>query len=98
MIPTAIAITTTTLTPKTIPKIIPTLPFLVVGLSVTAGVVGSGVTNKKTKFTGNVSFASSAVLFCAVLVTVPTAFPEGFSSGTPKRRRDSDLRLYATEK
>lgn len=47
MIPTAIAITTNTLTPMTIPKIVPTLPFLVVGLSVTAGVVGSGVTNKK---------------------------------------------------
>jgi len=47
MIPTAIAITTNTQAPMTIPKIIPTLPFLVVGVTVAAGVVGSGVTNKK---------------------------------------------------
>ena len=60
---------------------------------------------QKTKFTGNVSFPTSHKMTCfklqsqrAVLVTVPTAFPEGFSSGTPKRPRDSDLRLYATEK
>lgn len=60
---------------------------------------------QKTKFIGNVSFPTSHEMICfkfqsqcAVFVTVPTAFPEGFSSGTPKRPRDSDLRLYATEK
>ena len=56
MIPAAIAITTNAMTPMTIPKIIPTLPFLVLGLTVVAGLFGSDVTNKKTKFTGNAIF------------------------------------------
>ena len=76
MIPAAIAITTNAMTPMTIPKIIPILPFLVLGLTV-AGLVGSDVTNKKQ----NLQEMQSS---CPVLVTVPTACPEGFSSGTPK--------------
>ena len=77
MIPAAIAITTNAMTPMTIPKIIATLPFLVLGLTVVAGLFGSDVTNKKQ----NLQEMQSS---CAVLVTVPTACPEGFSSGTPK--------------
>lgn len=40
MIPAAIAITTNAMTPMTIPKIIATLPFLVLGLTVVAGLFG----------------------------------------------------------